>query len=150
MMSGMRFLPDHGERVHAVDDVAAAVGNGVERHAESQVREAAQQCGKRDAHLGACQRCADAVVDAVPERDVTGCAAAQVEPGLIEQARTNGRRWETEMASDGLHPDRILLIARALDGDAMAEMFDPDIDVRQRHVLRDLLLALSKSTGPLH
>jgi len=84
-----------------------------------------------------------------PWRNLAVQSALLAVPGLIEQARINGRRWETEMASDGLHPDRVLLIARALDGDSMTETYDPDVDIRQRHELRDLLLALSKSNGPL-
>uniref|UniRef100_UPI003F58A4ED TetR/AcrR family transcriptional regulator n=1 Tax=Mycobacteroides chelonae TaxID=1774 RepID=UPI003F58A4ED len=90
----------------------------------------------------------DPLIGDGPWRNVAVQSALLAIPGLFEHARISGRRWETEMASDGLHPQRVLLISRALDGDSMTEMFDTQSD-GERVKLRDLLLALTERNEPL-
>ena len=70
-------------------------------------------------------------------------------PEVLKGAHADAERWQREMADDGLHPQRVLLISRALDGEAMAELFGPAGDPASRTALRDLLLALTEDTGPL-
>jgi AcrR family transcriptional regulator len=70
-------------------------------------------------------------------------------PGFLQRARTSAERWQREMESDGLHPDRVLLVARALDGDAMNDLFAGTQDDASRNQLRELLLALTEDPGPL-
>lgn len=71
-------------------------------------------------------------------------------PEVLERAQAVAERWRREMEADGLHPQRVLLISRALDGDAMAELFDGAVAPSdERRELRDLLLALTGETGPL-
>lgn len=84
-----------------------------------------------------------------PWRNLGVQSALLAIPGLIEQVRVHGRRWEAEMAGDGLHPDRVLLISRALDGDSMNEIFDADSDTSRRDELRALLLRLTERNEPL-
>ena len=71
--------PAHRQRPQPVDEVERAELHILEVLGERQLREAAQQRGKRDAHLHPGQRCAEAVVHAVAERQVTRRAAADVE-----------------------------------------------------------------------
>lgn len=70
-------------------------------------------------------------------------------PDVVKRALADAERWQREMADDGLHPQRVLLISRALDGEAMAEMFGAPVDRQDRRALRDLLLALTDDAGPL-
>ena len=51
----------------------------VEVLGQSQIRESAQERGKRDPHLHPGQRRAETVVHAVPERQMARCAATDVE-----------------------------------------------------------------------
>jgi hypothetical protein len=55
------------------------------------------------------------------------------------------------MEADGLHPQRVLHISRALDGDAMTELFDRSGagNEEERRTLRDVLLALTEENTPL-
>ena len=70
-------------------------------------------------------------------------------PGVLDRARVDAERWERDRAADGLHPQRVLLISRALDGQAMNDLFNSMTNDSGRTQLRDLLLALSQGTGPL-
>jgi AcrR family transcriptional regulator len=72
-------------------------------------------------------------------------------PAVLERARADAERWQRDMAGDGLHPQRVLLISRALDGEATAELFfdSAGVDHEARRELRDLLLALTEEAGPL-
>lgn len=76
-------------------------------------------------------------------------AALLATPGFLQQARISAERWQREMASDGLHAERVLLISLALDGDAMNDLFAGAPDDASRSELRDLLLALTEEAGPL-
>lgn len=72
-------------------------------------------------------------------------------PAVLERAFADTARWRRDMEADGLHPQRVLLISRAMDGDAMTELFNRStvVDQEERRMLRDLLLALSEETAPL-
>jgi hypothetical protein len=71
-------------------------------------------------------------------------------PDVLKGAEADAERWERDMGGDGLHRQRVLLISRALDGEAMAELFGTTTQDRSaRPALRDLLLALTEDTGPL-
>ncbi len=71
-------------------------------------------------------------------------------PEVLERARADAQRGLRDMLADGLHRQRVLLISRALDGEAMAEVFDAaSVDQDARRELRDLLLALTEETGPV-
>ncbi len=72
-------------------------------------------------------------------------------PGVLDRARADAERWQREMEADGLDRQRVLLITRALDGEAMAEVFHggASVDRDARRELRDLLLALTEGTGPV-
>ncbi|MFD3458934.1 TetR/AcrR family transcriptional regulator [Nocardia fluminea] len=71
-------------------------------------------------------------------------------PGVLERVRHYVDRWTTEMHSDGLHPHRVLLISRALDGDALNELLSGAATYAEcRNELRDVLLELSAHNGPL-
>lgn len=76
-------------------------------------------------------------------------AALLATPGFLQQARASAERWQREMESDGLHPDRVMLIARALDGDAMNDLFAGAQDDARRATLCELLLSLTEDPGPL-
>jgi hypothetical protein len=70
-------------------------------------------------------------------------------PEVLDRARVDADRWQRDLAADGLHPQRVLLISRALDGQAMSDLFDYTTDHSARTQLRELLLALSQEAGPL-
>ncbi len=71
-------------------------------------------------------------------------------PEVLERARADAERWQADMAADGLHRQRVLLISRTLDGEALADLFGRTVeDEASRRELRDLLLALTEETGPL-
>lgn len=77
-------------------------------------------------------------------------AALLTTPGVLQRARACAERWQQEMESDGMDPQRVLLITRALDGDAMNDLFGgTQDDDASRSQLRDLLLALTQESGPL-
>jgi AcrR family transcriptional regulator len=77
-------------------------------------------------------------------------AALVAVPEVLERARADAERWLADMAADGLHRQRVLLISRTLDGEALADLFGRTAeDEASRRELRDLLLALTEETGPL-
>jgi AcrR family transcriptional regulator len=76
-------------------------------------------------------------------------AALLAVPEVLHRSRASGERWRSELASDGLHPDRALLISRALDGVWTSELVEGVADLPERRRLRDLLLALTEQDGPL-
>ena len=76
-------------------------------------------------------------------------AALIAVPEILQRSRESGRRWQRELAGDGLHPDRVMLIRRCIDGVLMVELFEGPVDEVQHRRTRDLLLALSEGTGPL-
>lgn len=78
-------------------------------------------------------------------------------PGVLEVAEARARQWQRDLKSDGLHPQRSLLVTRALDGQGMADLLlapagaaPADVSgASDREALRDLLLAITHGTGPL-
>jgi AcrR family transcriptional regulator len=70
-------------------------------------------------------------------------------PEVLRRARESGASWRSELAGDGLHPQRTLLIGRVLDGLWMSELVDDRVDLEERRETRDLLLSLTEHTGPL-
>jgi AcrR family transcriptional regulator len=76
-------------------------------------------------------------------------AALLAVPEVLRRARESGVRWRSELSGDGLHPDRVLLISRVLDGMWMTELLEGPADPVERHRSRDILLELTRITGPL-
>ena len=76
-------------------------------------------------------------------------AALLAVPEVLRRARESGVRWRSELSVDGLHPDRVLLISRVLDGMWMTELLEGRTDLDERHRSRDILLALTRDTGPV-
>jgi AcrR family transcriptional regulator len=77
-------------------------------------------------------------------------AALLVVPAVRDLAEAAAQRWDDELRADGLPRDRVILITRAADGLAMADLFTGTAGDRvDREELRDLLLALTESTEPL-
>lgn len=76
-------------------------------------------------------------------------AALLATPAVLQQVRVNAQRWQREMSTDGMDPQRVLIISRALDGDAANDLFSGSTDGADRSELRDLLLALTDESGPL-
>ena len=70
-------------------------------------------------------------------------------PEVLARSQESERRWRRELADDGLHPQRALLIGHALDGASMTELFEGRVDGAEREQTRALLLALTEETGPL-
>ncbi len=70
-------------------------------------------------------------------------------PAVLAQARESGQSWRSELTGDGLHPDRALLIARVLDGEWIGVLIAGRIEPAERERSRDLLLALTRDSGPL-
>jgi AcrR family transcriptional regulator len=77
-------------------------------------------------------------------------AALLVVPAVRDLAEAAAQRWDDDLRADGLPRDRVVLISRAADGLAMADLFTGAAGDRvDREELRDLLLALTESTEPL-
>ncbi len=70
-------------------------------------------------------------------------------PEVLRRADESEARWRSELVDDGLHPDRALLVSRALDGVWMSELLDGSSARSERNRTRDILLALTEETGPL-
>ena len=70
-------------------------------------------------------------------------------PEVVRRARESGVRWRSELTADGLHPDRALLISRVLDGMWMTELLEGRADLVERQRSRDILLGLTRFTGPM-
>jgi AcrR family transcriptional regulator len=75
-------------------------------------------------------------------------AALLAVPEVLRRARETGVRWRSELSGDGLHPDRVLLISRVLDGMWMTELLEGRADLDERHRTRDILLGITDHTGP--
>ena len=69
-------------------------------------------------------------------------------PAVLRLADESDSRWRAALGDDGLHPDRVTLITHALDGMVYAQLFH-DRDDRGREGLRDVLLGLTRASGPL-
>jgi AcrR family transcriptional regulator len=77
------------------------------------------------------------------------CAALAAVPGVAEVMREDKQRWDAAFAADGLDPQRALLVVRAADGTAVASVYEGAYDGPQVEITRQLLLALTRDTGPL-
>jgi AcrR family transcriptional regulator len=76
-------------------------------------------------------------------------AALAAVPGVTELLAEDKRWWDTTLADDGLHPDRVLVITRATDGASVAHLYEGELDPARLERTRELLLALTRDTGPL-
>ncbi len=70
-------------------------------------------------------------------------------PETVRRIREEGERWSQRLAHDGLDAQRVMLITRACDGATMASLFQRQLGPREVAEERDLLLALTRETGPL-
>ncbi|NHC46147.1 TetR/AcrR family transcriptional regulator [Motilibacter aurantiacus] len=76
-------------------------------------------------------------------------AALSSVPGVTEAMRRDQQRWDAALSADGLDPQRTFLVVRAADGTAVAGLYEGGYDVDQLRRARELLLALTRDTGPL-
>ncbi|MCP3143565.1 TetR/AcrR family transcriptional regulator [Pyxidicoccus xibeiensis] len=70
-------------------------------------------------------------------------------PEVVRRIHEEGERWSQRLAQDGLDAQRVVLITRACDGATMASLFQRQLGTRELTEERDLLLALTRETGPL-
>ncbi|QQR43412.1 TetR/AcrR family transcriptional regulator [Myxococcus xanthus] len=70
-------------------------------------------------------------------------------PEVVRRIREAGERWSQRLAHDGLDAQRVMLISRACDGATMASLFQRQLGQRELDEERELLLALTRETGPL-
>ncbi|MFI5956260.1 TetR/AcrR family transcriptional regulator [Cryptosporangium sp. NPDC051539] len=70
-------------------------------------------------------------------------------PRALDRVRADGRRWRAALDADGLHPQRVIAVTRAADGTASASLYEGRLDAADLAETRDLLLALTRETGPL-
>ncbi|MCA0145069.1 TetR/AcrR family transcriptional regulator [Blastococcus sp. LR1] len=92
----------------------------------------------------------DALVDQSGTPDfVVLTAALLAVPGVTDLLARDRQRWDQAFVDDGLHPERVLLITRAADGASIAHVSEGDVDRARSRQTRELLLALSRETGPL-
>lgn len=82
-------------------------------------------------------------------RDPAVLAALLAVPEVLRRARETGERWRSDLAADGLHPQRALIIARVLDGVWMSELVEGGVDRDEQRRTRQLLLDLTEHPGPL-
>ncbi|SKF60014.1 TetR family transcriptional regulator [Mycobacteroides abscessus subsp. abscessus] len=71
-------------------------------------------------------------------------AAMLASPGVLRQVQENNERWREKMEEDGLDHQRVVLILRALDGDAFDVLFTGTRNDLDRAALRDELLKLTE------
>lgn len=76
-------------------------------------------------------------------------AALLAVPEVLRRAHESGVRWRSELSDDGLHPDRVLLISRVLDGMWMTELLEGRANRVERHRTRDILLGFTECSAPL-
>lgn len=77
---------------------------------------------------------------------ITGLASV---PGVDELMRRDSEAWDEYFASDGLSPDRQLIIFRATDGAGIAGIYEGGHSHEQLEQTRELLIALTRQSGPL-
>ncbi|GAB6903612.1 TetR/AcrR family transcriptional regulator [Kineosporia succinea] len=88
--------------------------------------------------------------EASPAEQVALVAAVVKVPGVAEVMRKDKTRWQAYFADDGLDPQRVTLILRATDGAAIAGLYEGGHTHTELAQTRDLLLALTRETGPMH
>ncbi|MEV4343044.1 TetR/AcrR family transcriptional regulator [Actinoplanes sp. NPDC049596] len=74
-------------------------------------------------------------------------AALSTVPGVAGILQADAREWESAFASDGLHPDRVLLITKAADGASLATVYEGGSNPAALERTRELLLSLSRGDG---
>lgn len=70
-------------------------------------------------------------------------------PELARRSQERYRRWNEELAADGLDPQRVLLVLRACDGLSITPLFEGVPDPAELAATRDLLMGLTRGTGPV-
>ncbi|MDP5183612.1 TetR/AcrR family transcriptional regulator [Blastococcus sp. BMG 814] len=70
-------------------------------------------------------------------------------PGLARRSQDRYRRWNETLAGDGVDRQRVLLVLRACDGVSIAPLFEGAIEPDELADTRELLLRLTRDTGPL-
>jgi AcrR family transcriptional regulator len=92
----------------------------------------------------------DALDQGGPGSDFVVLTAALASvPGVTDLLAQHKLWWDTRLADDGLHPDRVLVITRAADGASVAHLYEGELDLDRLSRTRELLLALTRDTGPL-
>jgi AcrR family transcriptional regulator len=76
-------------------------------------------------------------------------AALAAVPGVADVMREDKQRWGAAFEADGLDPQRALVVVRAADGMAVAALYEGGHDASEIEQTRQLLLALTRDTGPL-
>ncbi|MGY1813567.1 TetR/AcrR family transcriptional regulator [Blastococcus sp. SYSU D00820] len=70
-------------------------------------------------------------------------------PEIARRSQERYRRWNEELAADGVHLQRVLLVLRACDGMSIAPLFEGVPDPEELATTRELLLRLTTGSGPL-
>ncbi|MGY1746541.1 TetR/AcrR family transcriptional regulator [Blastococcus sp. SYSU D00695] len=92
----------------------------------------------------------DALADQSPASDYVVLTAVLAPVPWVQALLAEDRqRWDRLFADDGLHPDRVVVITRAADGASVAHLYEGGVDAAQLGRTRELLLSLTRGTGPL-
>ena len=70
-------------------------------------------------------------------------------PGVAKLLEEDTAWWHAAFASDGLHPDRILVVRHAAEGLASAFAFDSAVTAEVLTHARTVLLALTDTNAPM-
>lgn len=76
-------------------------------------------------------------------------AALSTIPEVVSRAHAEGTSWRDALADDGLDPVRTSVIMRATDGAGAAALFEGQHDRDEIDRLREKLLELTRTPGPL-
>jgi len=76
-------------------------------------------------------------------------SALDAVPGVARLLEEDTAWWHTAFASDGLHPDRILVVRHAAEGLAAAFAFDSAVTADTLAHARMVLLALTDTNAPI-
>lgn len=74
----------------------------------------------------------------------TALAAVLTSSGVLRHVQDHNERWRRKMEDEGLDRRRVLLILRALDGDALEALFTGPRDELDRATLQEALLELAE------
>ncbi|GAA3623777.1 TetR family transcriptional regulator [Kineosporia mesophila] len=84
-----------------------------------------------------------------PAEHVALVSAVFKAPGVADLMRKDKVRWEAYFADDGLDPQRLLVILRAADGAAIAGLYEGGHSHEDLEHIREILMNLTRSPGPL-